>query len=309
MSYMNQFSFEYPWAFAIIAIFLFCANFCQIKGRSIYFPHIDSLLIGSSRRSISIVILKWLGITMAIVALASPIITKEYSNYKRNGRDIVLIIDSSASMRQNNFDTNNMKKNKFEVVKEVASDFISKRTQDRIGLVTFADVAFIASPLTFDKRFLQDIIEMQKLGVAGKRTAINDSLAQTYNMLSNSKTKSKVAILLTDGVDNMSKIPPTEIKSLIEKSPVKLYTIGIGSHRDYDSKYLKELADAGKGQTYGAKDADSLSQIYSEIDELETTKIENKKIIKHTYLYIFPLFISIISLLLFIYFRNMRREA
>jgi Ca-activated chloride channel family protein len=243
---------------------------------------------------------------MAIVALASPVITKEYSNSKREGRDIVLIIDASDSMRQNRFDANSIRKNKFEVVKEVASDFVSKRTQDRIGLVTFADIAFIASPLTFEKKFLQDIIAMQRLGVAGKRTAINDSLAQTYNMLSNSKAKSKIAILLTDGIDNMSRVPLADIKSLIEKSPVKLYTIGIGSSRDYDGRYLQELADAGKGQAFGARNAQMLTQIYAKIDELEASKIEDKKFIKHTYLYIFPLFIAIISLLIFIYIRNMR---
>jgi Ca-activated chloride channel family protein len=125
-------------------------------------------------------------------------------------------------------------------------------------------------------------------------------------MLSNSKAKSKIAILLTDGIDNMSKVPLEEIKSLIEKSPVKLYTIGIGSSRDYDGRYLQELADAGKGQAFGARDAKTLSQIYAKIDELEASKIEDKKFVKHTYLYIFPLFVSILSLLLFVYIRNMR---
>jgi Ca-activated chloride channel family protein len=211
-------------------------------------------------------------------------------------------------MKQARFDINNIRKNKFEVVKEVASDFVSKRTEDRIGLVTFADIAFIASPLTFERNFLQDIISMQRLGVAGKRTAINDSLAQTYNMLSHSKAKSKIAILLTDGIDNMSKVPLADIKSLIEKSKVKLYTIGIGTNRDYDGKYLKELADAGGGQAFGARSAEALSQIYAKIDELEASKIEDKKFIKHSYLYIFPLFISIFSLLLFVYFRNMKKS-
>jgi Ca-activated chloride channel family protein len=305
---MSQFSFEYPWAFALILLFLICAKFCKIRGRSIYFPHLESLLVKSTRRSSFLLILKWLGIVTAITALASPIFTKEYTNSKRDGRDIVLIIDASESMKQARFDINNIRKNKFEVVKEVASDFVSKRTEDRIGLVTFADIAFIASPLTFERNFLQDIISMQRLGVAGKRTAINDSLAQTYNMLSHSKAKSKIAILLTDGIDNMSKVPLADIKSLIEKSKVKLYTIGIGTNRDYDGKYLKELADAGGGQAFGARSAEALSQIYAKIDELEASKIEDKKFIKHSYLYIFPLFISIFSLLLFVYFRNMKKS-
>lgn len=250
--------------------------------------------------------LKWIGITAAIVALASPVITKSYSNSKKEGRDIVLIIDSSDSMRQRGFDPNDLWRNKFDVVKEVVGDFIEKRENDRIGMVTFADIAFIASPLTFEKKFLTDITKMQEMGMAGKRTAINDAVVQSYNLLSKSKAKSKIAILLTDGVDNMSKVPFGDVKSLIEKRDIKLYAIGIGDARDYNGQYLQALADAGKGLAFGAKDATTLSQIYDEIDKLEATKIDDKKIVQHIYLYIYPLFLSILSLLLFIYLRNNR---
>jgi len=266
----------------------------------------EILLAGSKRKSSLVLFLKWLSIIMVIVALASPILSKEYSNSKREGRDIVLIIDSSESMKQARFDAKDMQKNKFTVVQEVASDFVASRENDRIGLVTFADVAFVASPLTFETKFLQQIIGMQRMGVAGKRTAINDSLVQTYNMLSHSKAKSKIAILLTDGIDNMSKVPLLEVKSLVKKSPVTLYTIGIGTNRDYDGKYLEELAEVGDGEAFGAGDAQTLFNIYQKIDELEASKIEAKVYIKVTYLFIYPLFISILSLLLFIYFRNMR---
>jgi Ca-activated chloride channel family protein len=170
--------------------------------------------------------------------------------------------------------------------------------------VTFADVAFIASPLTFEKEFLKDIVAYQQLGIAGKRTAINDALVQTYGMLSKSKAKSKIAILLTDGQDNMSKVSFEDVKSMISKSDVKLYTIGIGDPRAYNGRYLQALAQAGKGQAYGARNAEMLSKIYDEIDKLETTKLDNKKIVEHTYLYIYPLFLAILSLLLFIYYRN-----
>ncbi|HIM93816.1 MAG TPA: VWA domain-containing protein [Campylobacterales bacterium] len=303
---MKQFSFEFPWLLALVLLFLLCAKFCRVKSRTIYFPHMDILLAGKQRKSSLILFFKWLSILMVIVAVASPILSQEYSNSKRDGRDIVLIIDSSESMKQARFDAKDMRKNKFTVVQEVASDFVASRENDRIGLVTFADIAFVASPLTFETKFLQQIIGMQRMGVAGQRTAINDSLVQTYNMLANSKAKSKIAILLTDGIDNMSKVPLDEVKSLVEKSPVTLYTIGIGTSRDYDGGYLKELADAGNGQAFGASDAETLTAIYQKIDELEASKIEAKIYIKVTYLFIYPLFISILSLLLFIYFRNMR---
>ena len=248
--------------------------------------------------------LKWLGIVLAVIALASPVITKSYANSKKEGRDIVLIIDSSDSMRQRGFDPQDLWRNKFDVVKEVVGDFIDKRKSDRIGMITFADIAFIASPLTFEKKFLTDITRMQELGVAGKRTAINDAIVQSYNLLTKSKAKTKIAILLTDGVDNMSKVPFEDVKNLIEKRDIKLYAIGIGDKRDYNGAYLQALAKAGKGTAFGASDASMLEQIYEEIDKLEATKIDNKKIVQHTYLYIYPLFLAILSLLLFIYFRN-----
>ncbi|RUM74767.1 MAG: VWA domain-containing protein, partial [Sulfurovum sp.] len=270
------------------------------------FPHVKSLMAKNVKRFSWLEVLKWTGIVLAVIALASPVITKSYSHSKKEGRDIVLIIDSSDSMRQRGFDPNDPWKNKFDVVKEVVGDFIEKREQDRIGMVTFADIAFISSPLTFEKKFLTDITRMQELGVAGKRTAINDAIVQSYNLLTKSKAKSKIAILLTDGVDNMSKVPFADVLNLIEKRDIKLYAIGIGDARDYNGKYLQALAKAGKGVAFGARDATTLEEIYKEIDKLEATKIDDKKIVQHTYLYIYPLFIAIFALLFFVYFRDMR---
>ena len=304
---MSQFSFEYPYALGIILLFLLCAKYCRERSRAIYFPHIERLLIrGGAKKSSLLLWLKWIGIVGAVTALASPVLTKEYQNSHKEGRDIVLIIDASDSMRQRGFDPSDPMKNKFDVVKEVVNDFIDKRPDDRIGVVTFADVAFIASPLTFEKEFLKDIVAYQQLGIAGKRTAINDALVQTYGMLSKSKAKSKIAILLTDGQDNMSKVSFSDIKNIIAKSDVKLYTIGIGSPRDYNGRYLQALANAGKGRAYAAGNSKMLSEIYDDIDKLETSKLNDKKVVQHSYLYIYPLFAAILALLLFVYFRNSR---
>ena len=262
-------------------------------------------MVSNIRRSKLLVWLKWLGIVMAVVALASPILTKEYSNSKKDGRDIVLVIDTSGSMQQGRFDLTDLSKNKFDVVKEVASDFVSRRKNDRIGLITFADISFVASPLTFEKLFLQKIIELQRLGVAGQKTAIYDAVVQSYAMLERSSAKSKVVILLTDGIDNMSKVELDDVKSFIAKSDVKLYTIGIGAKRDYDGRSLKALALAGKGEAYSASNSKVLREIYDKIDALEVTKIDDKKIVQHLYLFVYPLLLSVLSLLLFLYFRVM----
>ncbi len=303
---MNQFSFQYPWVLGLIIVFIVCAKFCKIKARSIYFPHLNSLMLGNKRKGVILPLLKWLSIILALGALASPVLTKEYSNSKKHGRDIVLIIDTSESMKQDRFDQNNLRKNKFQVTKEVAASFVSKRKNDRVGLITFADIAFVASPLTFETEFLEKIIGMQRLGIAGQRTAINDALVQAYGMLEKSKAKSKIVILLTDGIDNMSQITVDEVVSLVKKSKVKLYTIGVGSSRDFDGVYLKKLAQAGKGVAFSAQNAQMLSKIYDEIDRLEVSKIDDKKVVQHIYLFSYPLIFSILLLLFFIYFKNIR---
>lgn len=303
---MNQFSFEYPFLLLTILLFIICARWCKQRSRAIFFPHVERLIVQNLPKNSLLEWLKWVGIVSAVVAFASPVITKSYTSSKKEGRDIVLILDSSDSMRQGGFDASDLWKNKFDVTKEVVSTFVAKRINDRIGMVTFADVAFISSPLTFEKDFLQNIIQMQQLGMAGKRTAINDAIVQSYSMLSRSKAKSKIAILLTDGIENISKVSFEELLKMIQKQDIKLYTIGIGSQHDYDGRYLQALADAGKGQAYGAGNAAMLSKIYDEIDKLEVTKMDDKKTAEYTYLYVYPLFLGILSLLLFIYFRNIK---
>ena len=301
---MSQFSFEFPYLLGVILPFVLCAFWCKERSRAIFFPHVKTLMAKSAGKFSLLLWLKWVGISAAVIALASPVLTKSYTNTKKEGRDIVLILDSSDSMRQRGFDSSDLWRNKFDVAKEVIGNFIDKRENDRIGMVTFADIAFIASPLTFEKKFLTDITAMQQMGPAGKRTAINDAIVQSYNLLAKSKAKSKIVILLTDGIDNMSKVLFGELKSLIEKRDIKLYAIGVGNPNEYNAPYLQALAQAGKGMAYGAHDAQTLTQIYEEIDTLEATKIDDKKIVQYTYLYIYPLFLSILSLLLFVYFRN-----
>ncbi|ADV45546.1 vWA domain-containing protein [Nitratifractor salsuginis] len=301
---MNQFSFQYPWALALILLFWICGRYCPARTQAIYFPHVRRLLSVHAHKSRWLEILKWIGIISLLLALASPVLTNEYKEIKKKGRDIMLVIDSSDSMNQWGFDPGDPNKSKFDVVKEVVGDFIDKRKNDRIGLINFASVAFVASPLTFEKDFLRKILQMQEPGIAGKRTAINDALLQTYNILSKSDAKSKIAILLTDGIDNASRISFDEIRRLISDSDIKLYTIGIGSYRDFDAPYLKALAQAGHGRFFAASDRRSLQKIYEAIDRLETSKIKSKRVVQHRYLYIYPLFVAILAWLFFIYLRS-----
>jgi len=288
----------------LVVLFGICAYFCRAKEQTLYFPHLEALWGKSSHQGGWLTWLKWITILCAIVALASPVGIRDYQHLRRQGRDIVLIIDTSESMKQARFDQKEMTKNKFTVVQEVVSDFVASRVDDRIGLVSFADVAFVAAPLTFEREFLQQIVIMQKLGIAGKRTAINDAIVQSYHLLSSSKARSKIAILLTDGMDNMSRIPQADLLTLVAKSPIKLYTIGVGSSRDYDGAYLETLAKAGGGKAFSASSASALSEIYRKIDQLETSTIEAKSYQLKRYYYFYPLFVAMVGLLLFLYLKN-----
>jgi Ca-activated chloride channel family protein len=209
-------------------------------------------------------------------------------------------------MRQRGFDPNTPFKSKFTAVKEVVSDFVKQRKNDRLGLINFADVAFVASPLTFEHDFLESVIAMQRLGLAGQKTAIRDALVQTYNVLAKSDAKTKIAILLTDGDDTASQITPAQALKLVQDSTIRLYTIGIGTQRDFNGPYLRDLAQAGKGRFFAASDRSGLQKIYAQIDAMETSKIKDKKIVQYTYYYSYPLLAAILSLLGFIYLRTAR---
>ena len=301
---MSHFSLQYPYVPALILLFWMCAHWCPARTQAIYFPHIHALLHAGSSRSRLLDVLKWFGIVSLLVALASPVMTREYKDTKKRGRDIMLVIDSSGSMRQYGFDPNNPFKNKFDAVKEVLADFVKQRKNDRLGLINFADAAFVASPLTFEHDFMKSIIAMQRLGLAGQKTAINDALVQTYNILNKSDAKTKIAILLTDGEDTASRIGADAILKMVQDGAVRLYTIGIGTVNDFNAPYLKALADAGKGKFFAASDRTTLQKIYAQIDAMETSKIKHKKIVQYEYYYLYPLLAAILSLLGFIYLRT-----
>lgn len=303
---MGQFSFEMPWALGVVAIFILCAFKCKAKEERFYFPHIEAFGVGVYRQNLLLKILKWLGIVLVTIALASPVTIRTLVPDYKEGRDIVLVLDASESMRDIGFDGASVTQNRFSIAIETISNFVANRKADRIGLVTFADVAFVASPLTFDKVFLDSILQMQEIGIAGRRTALYDAILQSYGMLEKSEAKSKIIIVLTDGVDNMSEIGLDEILSVVKSSVITPYVIGIGRRGEYDANVLYKIATQGGGSAFEANDAQTLMQIYQEIDRRETTKLENAVVVDKQYLFIYPLFFGMLCLLFFIYLKEGR---
>ncbi|MDD3774975.1 MAG: VWA domain-containing protein [Sulfurovaceae bacterium] len=285
-----MFSFEYPWALILIFVFIVCDKWCKEQSEAIFFPHVSLLLLKGKNRTPTLHILKWIGISSAIIALASPVVSLH--QYLEKKHDIVLILDASDSMKDG----------KLDKAKQELDAFISKRTSNNIGLVTFGNNALIASPITADIEILRTILKLQELGIAGHMSAINDAITKSYGMLSRSKAKTKIIILLTSCTDNKSTIQKDDLLSLISKFPIKLYTIGYGN--GYDAFYLNELAKAGRGRAYEAIDASELSKIYNEIDKRED--VSSKEEPNYIYLYLYPLFVAWISLLFWIYIRNIK---
>jgi len=274
--------FSNLWVFLFLILYFICEKFCPLKQMAIYFPHFEY-----TKKIDKNSILKFFIIFFTLLALSNPHITKEIIQ-ENKGDGIVLSIDSSGSMMENN---------KFEVVKEVASDFIDKRKEDKLGLVVFGTNAFIASPLTKNQKFIKEILNKMYVGVAGKNTAILDSLVQAIRLLKNSKVKTKIIILLTDGIDNSSKVSLDDVVKALKKYNIKVYTIGIGSGVNYN--LLEYIANITNGKMYQAYSANDIYKIYDTINKLEKTDIKNKIIYKE-YLYIYPLSIAIILLLLYI---------
>ena len=300
--------FEFPKLLFVIFWFIACATLCKMKMPSIYFPHTATFMKNTASASRLLFFLKWTAIVMLILALMSPVKDEPYELKPKHGHEIALILDASGSMKERGFNPANPAASRFDVVKSIVKDFIKKRTNDNLGLVVFGEYSFVASPLTYDKNILSRIVSQLQVGMAGQYTALYEALAQGVNLLKMSKSKSKVAILLTDGYSTVGadKIPLDVALDMAKKEGVKVYPIGIGRSDEYNRAVLLKIAKETGGVAFGASNATQLQEIYKNINKLEKVEIKNETFSYLKYYYFYPLFIGLISLLLYVYIRNRR---
>lgn len=300
--------FEYPWFGLLIFVFLLCDKFCKMKVPSIYFPHLHSFAQQTLSVSWLLLFLKYLSIVMMIFGLMSPVKEESFKLDPKDGYELALVLDASQSMQERGFDKNNPYLNRFDVVKSIVSDFVEKRKNDNIGLVVFGAYSFIALPLTYDKHIVNKILPQLQIGMAGKYTALYEALAQGVNLLKTSASHSKVMILLTDGysTDGVDKIPLDVAIDLAKKEHIKVYPIGIGRSGEYNQRVLLKIAQETGGVAFGASNANELESIYKKIDVLEKSKIQNESLVYLQYFYIYPLFVALLALMLYVYMRNKR---
>ena len=229
-------------------------------------------------------------LALIVVAIARPQSAEHYTNTTTEGIDIVLAVDVSTSMLAKDFTPDRL-----SVAKEVASEFISDRTGDRIGLVVFAGESYTQSPLTTDQSSLQTLLGRVSSGVIEDGTAIGNGLATSINRLRESEAKSKVVILLTDGVNNRGEISPLTAAKIAKEMGIKVYTIGIGRRGtapypvfdergrevdvvnmkvEIDEKILRNIAEQTSGEYFRATDKQTLEAVYERINQLEKCKVE-----------------------------------
>jgi Ca-activated chloride channel homolog len=246
-------------------------------------------------------VLRMLAFSLLVVSIARPQSKSSWQDLHTEGIDIMMVIDVSTSML-----AKDLKPNRLEAAKNVAADFIGNRPDDRLGLVIFSGESFTQCPLTSDHSVLVNLFSQVRTGVLENGTAIGMGLASAINRLKDSKAKSKVVILLTDGVNNAGAVSPLLAAELAKPYNIRVYTIGVGSRGyayaparvypngefiyDYvkveiDEKVLTETASITGGKYFRATNNNSLKKIYEEIDKMEKTIVEEKQYSKRTELF------------------------
>jgi Ca-activated chloride channel homolog len=236
-------------------------------------------------------VLPILACALMIAGLARPQRAHSRTEVTANGIDIVLGLDVSGSMQALDFKVDQQRVSRIEVVKSVVSKFIDERADDRIGIIAFAGAPYLVSPITLDHDWLQQNLERVSVGAVDDGTAIGSAIAACVNRLRLTPAKSKVVILLTDGVNNTGKISPLAAAEAAKAMGVKIYTVGVGVRGnapipirdaagytrlitvkvDVDEKTLQAVADETGGKFYRATDTDSLQKIYEQINLFEKT--------------------------------------
>ncbi len=261
--------------------------------------------------------LEMLAFLAITVALARPQRVMRMVTSDRYGIDIVVALDASGSMAAEDF----RPRNRFSVAKELIGDFIARRQDDRIGIITFGVRAATRVPITYDRDVAQAILDRAQVGENGDGTAIGHAIATAVNRLRTSKSRSRVIILLTDGVNNSGSIDPLTAAGLAAKFGIKIYTIGVGSRgsvpipvkrqnpitgeietvyqlirADLDEETLAAIAKQTGGEYFRATDARAMEQVLNRIDHLEKTRLTAPKNEKIDELYGWPLAVGLASI-------------
>jgi Ca-activated chloride channel family protein len=257
--------------------------------------------------------LKWLSLLawcLAVFAASRPQWIGEAVNINISGRDLMMAVDLSDSMRTADFEINGQTVDRLSAAKSVATEFIENRRGDRLGLILFGSKAYLQAPLTFDTQTINQLLLESAIGLAGERTAIGDAIGLTLKRLEDSPQASQVLILMTDGANTAGEVTPIKAAQLAAQRGLKIYTIGIGADEmevrtlfgtrttnpsaQLDEKALRGIAELTGGRYFRARDIDELAEIYALLDELEPLDKEQQSFRPINALFYWPLAIALL---------------
>lgn len=226
-----------------------------------------------------------------------------------SGRDVMLAVDLSGSMEIPDFALNGEKVNRLQVVKEVAGQFIQRRTGDRLGLIVFGSKAYLQTPLTFDRQTVHQMLKESEIGLAGKETAIGDAIGLAVKRFQHQARDHRVLVLLTDGSNTAGEVDPVQAATLAAKEGIRIHAIGVGSDymelstmfgtrvinpaSDLDEKTLSKVADLTGGVYFRARDTSGLETVYRQLDQLEPVIKDTEFFRPITDLYVWPLGVGV----------------
>ncbi len=279
------------------------------------FRHIDG-----RRLLLWLAAIAWL---LLILAAMRPQWLGDFIEIPVSGRDLMLAVDLSGSMEEQDFVVNNKQVDRLTATKRVAGRFIERRIGDRLGLILFGEQAYLQTPLTFDRQTVKTLLYESAIGLAGQSTAIGDAIGLAVKRLREQDEQSRVLVLLTDGANTAGAVEPLAAAELAAREGLKIYTIGIGADEmivrsffgsrkvnpsaELDEKTLRAIADKTGGRYFRARDTSELEKIYTLLDQLEPIEKDVQRFRPQTALYYWPLAAALILLLLLIFLRYRKR--
>ncbi|WP_158769433.1 VWA domain-containing protein [Paraglaciecola sp. L1A13] len=261
----------------------------------------------SKRIFLTFATIAWIAL---ISAAARPQWLGEPISIPAEGRDLMIAVDLSGSMKIDDMQVNGRQVDRLQMIKSVLSDFIERRVGDRLGLIFFADTAYLQAPLTYDRETVAQLLDESLIGLVGEQTAIGDAIGLAIKRFKSKKESNKVLVLLTDGQNTAGNITPEQANELAVANGVTLYTIGVGADQmivqsvfgnrrvnpsqELDEDMLTKLAETTGGRYFRARDAQSLQEIYGKLDELEPIARESRQMRPLQALYFYPLGLALL---------------
>lgn len=309
--------FEWPWLLAALPLpllirWLVPAN-VPVEQAALKVPFLDDFSDGETRAisknqqwPLWLAAIAWL---LLVIACARPQWLGEPIEQAVSGRDLMLAVDLSGSMEEQDFFINKRPVDRLTAAKMVASDFINRRVGDRVGLILFGSQAYLQTPLTFDRKTVMTLLNESALGLAGENTAIGDAIGLAVKRLKNQQANSRVLVLMTDGANTAGEVSPLKAAELAVANKLKIYTIGIGADEmivrsffgnrkinpsvDLDENTLRKIAESTGGDYYRARNTDELNYIYMRLDELEPVEKDKQYFRPRSELYYWPLSLAL----------------